>query len=135
MMTPDYETPCGHSRNFYETIYSFDSYGQPDGIQSDDCLKCIVTALEAQLAQRHLMADSYAGLLAEKGEAVEFHPRAMKLIAKRKNFVAVAEDEPYFSKVYGLIRYHEQCKGTWTEGDEELYRIATQPVAQPEAKP
>ena len=65
-------------------------------------------------------------LSVELYEAVKFHPRAMKLIAKRKNFVVVADDEEYFIHVYATIRKHEKEKGTWTGYDEigyaECYR-------------
>lgn len=50
-----------------------------------------------------------------------FHPRAMKLMRKRKNFLVVAEDEPYFLDVYREIRKHEQKSGRWTEDDEIYY--------------
>jgi hypothetical protein len=53
-----------------------------------------------------------------------FHPRAAKLMRKRKNFVVVAEDEPYFIAVYDLIREHELARGNWDEADETLYRAA-----------
>lgn len=52
----------------------------------------------------------------------KFHPRAMKLMKKRKNFVVVANDEPYFLYVYGFIRNFERTSGTWTEADEERYQ-------------
>jgi hypothetical protein len=61
----------------------------------------------------------------ETAEAdLAFHPRAAKLIHKRKNFVLVAEDEPYFMDVYTLIKLHELYKGTWTVEDERLYQEA-----------
>ena len=58
----------------------------------------------------------------ELDHAKQFHPRAMKLIAKKKNFIVVADDEPYFMVVYHLIRTHERSKGTWTEQDGKYYR-------------
>lgn len=54
-----------------------------------------------------------------------FHPRAMKLIRKHKNFVVVAEDEPYFLKVYSLIRSHEKEINRWTTEDENRYQTIT----------
>lgn len=60
--------------------------------------------------------------------AKDFHPRAAKLIAKRKNFLVVAEDEPYFRQVYDLIRDHEMEKGTWTQEDQWHYDDAIYPV-------
>jgi hypothetical protein len=56
--------------------------------------------------------------------AADFHPRATKLMLKKKNFIVIAEDEPYFSKAYAMIRVCEMAKGTWTEEDERLYRDA-----------
>jgi hypothetical protein len=57
-------------------------------------------------------------------EANDFHPRAAKLMAKRKNFVVVAVDESYFYSVYFMIRDNEVKKGTWTEDDERRYLAA-----------
>jgi hypothetical protein len=57
-------------------------------------------------------------------QAAEFHPRATKLMLKEKNFIVIAEDEPYFSKAYAMIRVYELAKGTWTEEDERLYLYA-----------
>ena len=57
----------------------------------------------------------------EIDELEEFHPRAIKLMRKRKNFVVVACDEPYFLAVYDMIRTHEITKGTWTKADESCY--------------
>jgi len=57
-------------------------------------------------------------------EAGRFHPRALKLMRKRKNFVVVAVDEPYFGAVYWMIRGHEMAKGTWTPDDERLFQAA-----------
>jgi hypothetical protein len=56
--------------------------------------------------------------------AETFHPRAIKLIKKRKNFVVVAEDEPYFRNVYFLIKVYELSNGTWTDEDEQRYQAA-----------
>ena len=41
---------------------------------------------------------------------------------KKKNFLVVAEDEPYFEAVYCVIRSSETLKGTWTEEDERIYK-------------
>lgn len=57
----------------------------------------------------------------------EFHPRAIKLLRKRKNFLVIAEDEHYFPIVYFWIRNSEIVKKTWTEEDERKYQLATQP--------
>lgn len=50
-----------------------------------------------------------------------FHFRAMKLMKKHKNFLVVAEDEPYFIEVYELIKKNEMEKGRWTVGDDKLF--------------
>ena len=50
-----------------------------------------------------------------------FHPRAAKLMRKKKNFLVVACDETYFPVVYEMIRYSELHKGRWTKEDQELY--------------
>ena len=50
-----------------------------------------------------------------------FHPRAAKLMRKRKPFIVVAIDEPYFRDVYDLIRDHEMLKGTWEIQDQNGY--------------
>lgn len=68
-------------------------------------------------------------------EAQAFHPRAMKLIGKKKNFVVVAEDEEYFIFVYALIRRNEKERGTWSDEDEENYadcyrKITGEPTAE-----
>ena len=55
-------------------------------------------------------------------EAEQFHPRAMKLLRKKKNFIVVAEDEPYFIQAYNMIRDHEIQKGTWSDEDERIYK-------------
>jgi hypothetical protein len=54
----------------------------------------------------------------ELDAAKAFHPRAMKLIGKKKPFLVVAIDEPYFVQVYGMIRAHEIQIGRWTDEDE-----------------
>lgn len=51
-----------------------------------------------------------------------FHPRAMKLIRKKKPFIVIAIDEPYFVKAYNLIRDYEKQKCTWSEEDEKIYK-------------
>lgn len=57
-------------------------------------------------------------------DAEKFHPRAMKLIRKKKDFLVVAWDESYFKQVYDLIRNSEMEKGRWTLEDESKYSNA-----------
>jgi hypothetical protein len=56
--------------------------------------------------------------------AKEFHPRAMKLIEKKKNFLVVACDEPYYIEIYKMIRQHEKENCTWTDEDERNFIYA-----------
>jgi hypothetical protein len=56
-------------------------------------------------------------------DAINFHPRAWKLMRKHKEFIVVAYDEPYFMQVYKLIRDAELAKGTWTDVDEYNYQF------------
>ena len=51
----------------------------------------------------------------------KFHPRAVKLLRKRKAFVVVAEDEVYFPAVYAMIREDEISKERWTMDDQWEY--------------
>lgn len=60
--------------------------------------------------------------LLELESTTNFHPRAWKLMEKKKNFVVVAEDEPYYLEVYTIIRTHESARGRWTSFDEQLYQ-------------
>lgn len=53
----------------------------------------------------------------------ELYPRAFKLMDKGKYFVVVAFDEPYFMKVYAMIREQEIKIGRWTEEDEKVYQF------------
>lgn len=61
-------------------------------------------------------------LKAELKALESFHPRAMKLMRKRKHFIVVACDEPYFMDVYSLIADEETKKGTWTPEDEAKWK-------------
>ncbi len=66
------------------------------------------------------------------GEHIEdferFHPRAVKLLRKQKNFLVVAEDEPYFLAVYAVIRVNEKKNGRWTKEDERIFQEAVKRV-------
>lgn len=63
----------------------------------------------------------------EMEEFEESYPRAVKLMRKRKSFIVIAEDEPYFAQAYAMIREHEKEIGRWTMWDEQKYREMTQP--------
>lgn len=45
--------------------------------------------------------------------------RAGKLLKKGKTFIVVAVDEPYFRKVYEMIRDEEVRNGTWSQEDTD----------------
>ena len=60
--------------------------------------------------------------LREYDDNFDFHPRAAKLMVKRKPFIVVAHDEPYFKEVYTMIKLEELLKGTWTKEDEKKYQ-------------
>lgn len=60
---------------------------------------------------------------------LDFHKRAKKLMVKRKNFVVVACDEPYFKSTYDQIKLEELLKGTWTKEDERIYQEAVSGVS------
>ena len=97
--------------------------------------EALVMKTEAILRQFDSMQDEYVSR-AEKAEAElasmrKFHPRAMKLIGKQKNFVVVAEDEPYFCTVYELIRGHEKEIGRWSSEDEQKYQKAQSDYERP----
>lgn len=73
------------------------------------------------LVYRATVGDPLRELFEQVEAMAQFHPRAMKLLRKRKPFLVVAEDEPYYQQVYALIREHEQAAGRWTEDDERYY--------------
>ena len=66
--------------------------------------------------------------MSEIADFEDFHPRAVKLMRKRKNFLVVAEDEPYFMQVYTLIMNNEVRNGTWSEDDERIFHSAQHSV-------
>lgn len=72
--------------------------------------------------------DCYGRVLSKREADKKFHPRAFKLIWKRKNFLVVAEDEPYFIGVYGMIRDHEKEIGRWNNEDEVKYQSANMAI-------
>jgi len=53
----------------------------------------------------------------------DLYPRVFKLMDKGKYFVVVAFDEPYFLKVYSMIREQEMKIGRWTDEDEKVYQF------------
>ena len=54
-------------------------------------------------------------------ELRELYPRAFKLMDKKKYFIVVACDEPYFMDVYSMIRDNEIKIGRWDVEDEKVY--------------
>ena len=89
--------------------------------------KALRTAMRGYLirhtiAHQMLQAAEYIQRLRyEISENAAFHPRANKLIRKRKAFLVVAIDEPYYTQVYNIIRIEESRKGTWTVDDQRRY--------------
>ncbi len=56
--------------------------------------------------------------------------RAGKLLIKKKPFIVVANDEPYFMGVYETIRENERFKGTWTSEDEDAFLTAMKEIGE-----
>ena len=50
--------------------------------------------------------------------------RLGRLLTGNKRFIVVAVDEPYFLKVYSMIRENERMQGTWTPECEDTYVTA-----------
>ena len=63
-------------------------------------------------------------MLENMEETIRFHPRAWKLMLKKKPFLVVANDEPYYKDVYILIRQHQLMEEDWTEEDEMFFQAA-----------
>lgn len=90
--------------------------------------------VETKITHKYLMNKLKSDLvnmifeLLDRVEEIEkfesFHPRAVKLLRKKKNFVVIATDEPYYMQTYSWIRREEQRKGTWSDQDELCYRRA-----------
>jgi hypothetical protein len=54
-------------------------------------------------------------------KAAKLHPRALKLLLEGKNFIVIAEHEPYFLRAYEMIREQELKQGTWAAEDEIIF--------------
>lgn len=93
-------------------------------MDKSDIAKIVGAIRVVDIEKYAALETKYRALKAMAREAEEFHPRAMKLIRKKKNFIVIAEDEPYFAEAYNLIRRHEMSKGTWTEEDERIFHAA-----------
>jgi hypothetical protein len=89
-----------------------------------DSLRKENSALRAKVEKLIVERNKYQDELGSLWALTEFHPRALKLMRKRKNFLVVAEDESYFLYVYNIIRDSEKQKNTWTKEDEAKYRNA-----------
>ena len=78
-----------------------------------------VAALRAECDELRYQRDMAQGIL----DAYEtLHPRAVKLLNEKRNFIVVAEKELYFMDVYRAIREHETSAGTWTAEDERIFQ-------------
>lgn len=120
---------------------------QVDEIQAVDLLyldqailACQEQAAQMQDIDRQMMNVYIAGLrrvrdfaqtaqahIAQLEAALNFNERAAKLSLKRKPFIVVANDEPYFMRVYAMIRSFEMEKGRWNDADEQAFRAALNP--------
>lgn len=76
-----------------------------------------IAALKAENTLREQATRTALDECAAKDELLD--SRAGKLLKKRKFFLVVACDEPYFKMVYDQIKLEELLKGTWTKQDEE----------------
>ncbi len=85
------------------------------------CLEHIWTFYNQQPATNDLH-EKLESLEKEIRELESFHPRAINLLRKKKNFLVVSDTEKYYLEVYGLIRNSERASGTWTSEDEERYQ-------------
>ncbi len=101
----------------------------------------------ATVMDRAAIAEITENIMPELTEFEKFHPRAAKLMRKKKNFLVIAEDEPYFMFAYNIIKGHEMAKDTWTEEDERNFQLlgditsakespnAPQIIRRPERRP
>jgi hypothetical protein len=58
----------------------------------------------------------------------ELYPRAFKLMDNQKSFLVVASHEPYYKKVYEMIREQETQQSTWTDEDERIYQACVSSI-------
>lgn len=86
--------------------------GEDDGVAFD----VIVNIYHANVD------DPATQVLRQLEEFGNFHPRALKLLTKMKEFLVVAHDEPYYWDVYNMIRDSEMIRDTWTEEDEARFQ-------------
>lgn len=96
-------------------IVSWEPAGVTDKLFRDDLLGLINHILESTEADAQKLQ-----------KALDFHPRASKLMRMRKPFIVISVTEPYFEEAFDLIRHQERWQGTWTEKDEEWYNWAIQ---------
>lgn len=94
--------------------------------------------IETKVTYKYLMnrtKDNLATWLLSQLDFIEdlerFHPRAMKLMRKKKNFIVIAQDEPYFGDAYRMIRDNEIAVGRWNNDDEDAFNAALHPVKSP----
>lgn len=90
----------------------------------EQCIRLVLRGFDGgtTLAEAAAANLSYLKDCTAKWEQVfDFHPRVAKLVSKKKPFVVVANDEPYYEFVYSLIREAEKQAGRWTEQDESIF--------------
>ena len=74
--------------------------------------------LESEVNKADIAIEELKYKLRVAEEQLKFNARAAKLSSKRKHFIVIAFDEPYFNVAYGLIRNQEKADCRWTEEDE-----------------
>lgn len=87
------------------------------GLPFAECLARDLKAARAEVERLTKERDEARAIL-------DFHPRAAKLMAKRKSFIVIAHDEPYFMGAYSMIAIREMQTGRWTREDELAYQLA-----------
>lgn len=101
--------------DFTNGVCHFDGLGRNKGkliCPNPECKKRKIVGYEEIYPQKKQKIAYYESLLSG---------RAGKLLKEGKFFLVVAEDEPYFKKVYEMIRDHEIEIGRWTEEDQEMF--------------
>lgn len=131
---PDFLQPIG--KEMYDLALKMEMQ-LPDGpeksagmrklLEANDCF--VRSALDgyqlAEASHTQQMTEENLTLKKRIDQMNDFHPHAFKLMFAEKNFVVVAENEPYFPQVYSIIRDQEIAQGhPWNEEDERKYQEA-----------
>jgi hypothetical protein len=112
---------------FKSTLADNEAYGMAVMTERDALRSALNHAVYMQdkiRAERDTAEDLAEKLRKHAKTEEDFHPRAVKLLRKRKPFLVVANDEPYYRQVYDLIRDNEMLRGEWTTSDQWRYEDA-----------